>query len=105
MSGVRAAGVLTHDVEDRRAAPGRLVRCDGYLALVQGAISELSDVELSEVEPAVGTRSFQRGRGYARANRVLAIEWDSGTETLTGSVVGQRARDDTAAFLPADPHR
>lgn len=35
------------------------------------AISELSDVELSEVEAAVGTRPFQRGRGYARGKAAL----------------------------------
>jgi uncharacterized Zn finger protein len=53
------------------------------------AVSELSDVELSEVEATVGTRSFQRGRSYARANRVVTIEWDPDVNTLTGAVVGQ----------------
>jgi len=64
---------------------------------VLGAISELSDVELSEVEAAVGSRSFDRGRSYARRNRVAAIEWDATAETLSGSVVGQGALDRTAA--------
>ncbi len=57
---------------------------------------------LSGVEAAVGSRSFARGRGYACANRVLAVEWDVGTGTLTGSVVGQGALYDTAAFFTAD---
>ncbi len=66
---------------------------------VLGAISEVDDVELAEVEAAVGSTSFGRGRSYARANRVLKIEWDPDTETLTGSVVGQGALYDTAAFF------
>jgi len=76
-----------------------LVRGDGYVAGVLGAIREVDDVELAEVEAAVGSTSFGRGRTYARANRVLKIEWDPDTETLTGSVVGQGALYDTAAFF------
>lgn len=74
------------------------VRGDSYVAGVLGVISEVDDVELAEVEAAVGLTSFGRGRSYARANRVLKIEWDPDTETLTGSVVGQGALYDTAAF-------
>ena len=66
------------------------------------AIDELSDAELSTVEATVGPRSFERGRGYARANRVLAVEWDADTRTLTGSVVGKGALYDTVAFFTAD---
>jgi superfamily II DNA or RNA helicase len=69
---------------------------------VLGAISELSDVELSTVEATVGPRSFKRGREYARGNRVLAIRWDADSATLTGSVVGQGALYDTAAFFVSD---
>jgi superfamily II DNA or RNA helicase len=69
---------------------------------VLAAIGELSDIELSEVEAAVGPRSFQRGRGYARENRVVAMEWNPGGETLTGSVVGQGALYSTAAFFAPD---
>lgn len=69
---------------------------------VLGAISELGDVDLSTVERTIGSRSFKRGRDYARGNRVLAIEWDADTETLTGSVVGQGALYDTAAFFASD---
>ena len=65
------------------------------------AIAELRDVELVEVEAAVGAPSFKRGRGYAR-DRVVAIEWDPNAETLTGSVVGHGALYDTAAFFTAD---
>ena len=67
-----------------------------------GAISELNGVDLSAVEGTVGSRSFARGRDYARGNRVLAIAWDADTETLTGSVVGQGALYDTAAFFTSD---
>ncbi len=74
----------------------------GTLRLVLGAIAELSDVELAEVEAVVGQSSFKRGRGYAR-NRVVAINWDPDADTLMGSVVGQGALYDTAAFFAADP--
>ena len=57
---------------------------------------------MAEVEATVGSTSFKRGRSYARANRVLRIEWDPGTETLTGSVVGRGALYDTAAFFASD---
>jgi superfamily II DNA or RNA helicase len=69
---------------------------------VATAIVELSEIELSEVEAAVGSRSFARGRSYARANRVAAIEWDPELATLTGSVVGQGGLYDTAAFFAND---
>jgi superfamily II DNA or RNA helicase len=69
---------------------------------VLGTVSELSDVDLSTVEATIGSRSFKRGRDYARGNRVLAIEWDTGTETLTGSVVGQGALYESAAFFTSD---
>ncbi len=82
-----------------------MVRRDGYLALVLATISDILDVELSEVEATVGSRSFQRGRSYARANRVLRLAWDAGTATLTGSVVGNGALYDTGAFFSADDDR
>jgi superfamily II DNA or RNA helicase len=69
---------------------------------VLSAISEVDDVELAAVKAAVGSTSFGRGRDYARANRVLRIEWDPDTETLTGSVVGHGALYDTAAFFTSD---
>jgi superfamily II DNA or RNA helicase len=68
---------------------------------VLAAITELSDVELAEIEAAVGSTSFKRGRGYARGNRVVAIAWDPSAATLTGSVVGQGALYSTAAFFAA----
>ncbi|MHB1809648.1 MAG: DEAD/DEAH box helicase [Solirubrobacteraceae bacterium] len=64
-------------------------------------VSDLDEVELPTVEAAVGARSFQRGSSYARGNRVLRIEWDPGTTTLTGSVVGHGALYETAAFFAA----
>jgi len=64
---------------------------------VSAATSDVSDVDLSRVEAAVGSRSFGRGRVYARRDRVVSIEWDPDGETLTGSVVGQGALYSTAA--------
>jgi superfamily II DNA or RNA helicase len=84
---------------DELVLPDIWVRGGGYLALVLAAMSELSDVDLSEVESAVGARSFQRGRSYARSKRVRSVEWDPSAETLTGSVVGNGALYDTAAFF------
>ncbi len=65
------------------------------------AIGELGEIELPDVEAAVGPRSFKRGRGYARGKRVAAYEWDPSGEALTGSVVGQGALYETAAFFTA----
>ncbi len=56
-------------------------------------------VDLYEVEAAVGSRSFQRGRTYVRAKRVLASDWDSRGEMLSGSVLGNGAIYSTAAFF------
>jgi hypothetical protein len=67
------------------------------------AASDLSGLDLSGVEAAVGTQSFQRGRSYARGGRVRAIAWDEGDETLTGSVVGNGALYQTAAFFASEP--
>ncbi|MGO9751482.1 MAG: SNF2-related protein [Solirubrobacteraceae bacterium] len=61
------------------------------------AVGELREVELSEVEAAIGSASFKRGRGYARGHRVLAMKWDPDDETLSGSVVGDGAIYSTAA--------
>ena len=77
------------------------VRTGAYSQRVLVAIGELSEVELSEVQGTVGPRSFKRGRDYARGNRVIALEWDADTATLTGSVVGNGALYDTAAFFAA----
>ena len=83
------------------AAGLETVRCDSYLAFVPAAVADIREVELSEVEAVVGTRSFQRGRSYARANRVLELEWDADTATLTGTVVGNGALYSTCAFFSA----
>jgi superfamily II DNA or RNA helicase len=69
---------------------------------VLSAIGEVDDIELAAVEAAIGSRSFGRGRSYARANRVLRIEWDQNTDTLIGAVVGNGALYDTAAFFTSD---
>ncbi len=59
-------------------------------------------MDLAEIEAVVGSRSYARGLDYAQNNRVLAIEWDASTGTLTGSVVGRGALYDTAAFFTVD---
>jgi len=66
-----------------------------------GAIDQLGGVDLSQVAATIGPRSFTRGRGYARGNRVLATRWDADLLTLTGSVVGRGALYDTVAFFAA----
>jgi superfamily II DNA or RNA helicase len=61
------------------------------------------DVELAEVEAAVGATSFKRGKTYARANRVHAAAWDEQTLLLKGRVLGNGAIYDTAVqFSRAD---
>jgi superfamily II DNA or RNA helicase len=59
-------------------------------------------VELAAVEAVVGSTFFKRGRAYAHGNRVLALAWDADTTTLTGTVVGQGALYETAAFFTTD---
>src|SRR4051794_715827 len=81
-------------------AAGRLGgRLDGYGPAMAGAAPELCEIDLSEVESAVGSRSFERGRASARRGRVATVEWAPDGEALTGSVVGQGALYDTAAFF------
>jgi len=55
---------------------------------MSGAVGELSGIDLSEVREEVGSRAFERGRSYARARRVVAVDWDPDDLTLTGTVVG-----------------
>jgi superfamily II DNA or RNA helicase len=69
---------------------------------MQAAIGELSGVDLSQIRQAVGSRSFGRGRGYARGRQVLAIEWDPSDLTLAGAVVGTAAYATTAHFADVD---
>ena len=66
------------------------------------AVRERWDVELSEVEAAVGPRSFDRGSAYARGGRVLKLAWDADAVALTGAVLGQGALYDTSAFFAAE---
>ncbi len=74
----------------------------GSLRRVVSAIAELRDIELAAVEAAVGQTSYNRGRGYSRT-RVLNVDWDADADTLVGSVVGQGALYETAAFFAVDP--
>ena len=63
------------------------------------ATAKLSELELSEVAVAVGSRAFERGRAYARRSRVLDAAWEPDGVTLTGSVVGNGALYTTTAFF------
>ena len=67
-----------------------------------GAIEELSGIDLSEVREEVGSRAFERGRGYARAQRVAAIDWDPSDLTLKGTVVGTSPYVTIAYFAEVD---
>lgn len=64
---------------------------------MRGAVADLSGVQLSTIEAAVGSTSFTRGRGYANSNRVLTLEWDPEIDTLLGTVVGHGGLYDTPA--------
>ena len=62
---------------------------------MQSTVGVSIDVELAEVEAAVGATSFKRGKTYARAHRVLAVAWDEDRSLLRGRVVGNGALYDT----------
>jgi superfamily II DNA or RNA helicase len=66
--------------------------------LVPELIDELSEIHLSEVKNAIGSRSFGRGQGYARGGRVLSVAWDAGALKLTGKVVGTALYTASAHF-------
>jgi superfamily II DNA or RNA helicase len=89
----------------QRPAPGDWSGATNTVPGMLAAARDLIEFDLSEVESAVGTRSFQRGRSYARAKRVRSVEWDASAETLMGSVIGQGSVYETAAFFVADPDR
>ena len=75
---------------------------DRYVRIVAATATQLHDVDLSEVATAVGSRSFDRGRAYARAARVAVVEWDPEDGTLTGSVAGNGGLYETVAFFVGD---
>ena len=78
------------------------VRAGAIVPLMTAAVGELGDVELAEIEAAVGSASFKRGRGYAHGNRVLEIKWNPEEEMLSGSVIGHGAIYSTAAVFAGD---
>ena len=69
---------------------------------MHGVIDELSGIDLSEVRQEVGSKSFQRGRAYARAQRVAAVDWDPSELTLQGTVIGTAPYVTTAYFASVD---
>ena len=71
-------------------------------AMAQATIAS-RELDLSELEGIVGSRSYERGLEYARRGRVLRLGWDAEAEALTGAVVGRGGLYETAAFFYADP--
>jgi len=69
---------------------------------MHGAIDELSGIDLSGVREEVGSRAFERGRSYARAQRVAAVDWDPSDLTLKGTVVGTSPYVTTAYLAEVD---
>jgi hypothetical protein len=67
-----------------------------------GAVNELNGVDLSEVREEVGSRSFDRGRTYARTQGVVAVDWDPSELALTGTVIGTAPYVTTAYFAEVD---
>ena len=45
-------------------------------------------VDIADIQRLVGPASFKRGLAYARGGAVIALDWDSATRQLTGTVVG-----------------
>lgn len=82
--------------------PRESVRSRAYVVRVLAEISEQEVFEPARLEAVVGPRSFKRGSEYARANRVMGLEWDADTGTLTGTVIGNGAFYNTAAFFAVD---
>jgi len=66
---------------------------------VRDAIEELGGIDLAEVRAAVGARSWDRGRGYARNGRVMSVEWDEDEWALSALVVGTELYTATAYFV------
>lgn len=68
---------------------------------VPAAVTELGDFDIGELEAAVGPKAFQRERSCARANHVQAVAWDPVEDALRGSVLGNGAVNETAAYFAA----
>jgi len=66
------------------------------------AAAELGEIDLAEVRAAVGTKSWDRGRGYAREGRVMSVEWDEDDRMLSGLVAGTDLYTTYAYFEQAD---
>jgi superfamily II DNA or RNA helicase len=60
------------------------------------------DIDLAEIEEAVGETAFKRGRAYARKSRVLSLEWDPQELELSGRVMGSGAIYETSATFASD---
>ena len=65
-------------------------------------VAELGGLSLPQLRRTVGSTTFERGEGYARANRVLSLDWDPDELVLTASVVGTGAVYETTAWFDED---
>jgi superfamily II DNA or RNA helicase len=68
---------------------------------VSSTITAVGGIELRSLRPAVGPRTFDRGHGYARAGRVLSLEWNRDELVLLADVAGHGAVYETIAYLEA----
>jgi len=66
---------------------------------VHDAAAELREIDLAEVRAEVGSRSWDRGRGYAREGRVMSVVWDEEEWALSALVVGTELYTATAYFV------
>jgi hypothetical protein len=69
---------------------------------VLAPIPDLSGLSLSTVKRTVGSSTFERGEGYARAERVLSLEWDVDEYLLHASVAGYGVIYETCAWFDED---
>jgi superfamily II DNA or RNA helicase len=56
-------------------------------------------IPLDEIAGAVGESSYDRGAAYARAHRVLSLEWDEDELSLVGTVLGSGLYTTTLEFV------
>jgi superfamily II DNA or RNA helicase len=69
---------------------------------VLAPVPDLSGLSLSTMKRTVGLSTFERGEGYARAERVLSLEWDVDEYLLHASVAGHGAIYETCAWFDED---
>ena len=83
------------------AAGLETVRCDSYLASCLLRSPTRAMWTSPRWRRSSGRGRFSAGAATRARNRVLELEWDAGTATLTGTVVGNGALYSTCAFFSA----